>query len=271
LLAREKCPLKAISAFMVGGFTVFVRLCGSTSSNRPMISYLFSCENATCAVPDAYRDLFRESEELVTSVAGWEAGALNLAQAFSMRYRTPLVHGDVTRLLIDLESGGEARWSRFSLKLPETTRAKLIDRHERIYRGQLMQRIEDGLKRGSAVLHVLVHTSPGIDGRVLLETTDDLVPAKELAEAWRRRMKSAGLAASHESGALPNDLEAYLARGVGLPGYLQVRLTVSQSFFLEGRPLRWETVKKTLLDTLKEAADKVSAINDQECRETDPT
>ena len=68
-----------------------------------MTALLFSCENATCAVPEAFRELFRGSEDSVTSSRGWEPGSLNLAQAFAMKFRTPLVHGDVTRLLLDFE------------------------------------------------------------------------------------------------------------------------------------------------------------------------
>ena len=89
-----------------------------------MTAFLFSCDNATCAVPEAYREIFRGSEEVVASTEGWEPGSLNLAQGFAMKFRTPLVHGDVTRLLIDFGNDGDARWSRFSLKLPETTRVK---------------------------------------------------------------------------------------------------------------------------------------------------
>ena len=74
-----------------------------------MTAFLFSCEHATCAVPEAYRELFHGAEDAVHSTEGWEPGSLNLAQAFSMKFRTPLVHGDVTRLLIDLEKDSDER------------------------------------------------------------------------------------------------------------------------------------------------------------------
>ena len=119
-----------------------------------MTAFLFSCENATCAVPEAYREIFRGSEDVLTSKEGWEPGSLNLAQGFSMRFRTPLVHGDVTRLLIDLQKDGDERWSRFSLKLPEATRVKVADRHQRPFRAALNQRIAEDLRRHEALLHV---------------------------------------------------------------------------------------------------------------------
>jgi hypothetical protein len=44
-----------------------------------------------------------------------------------------------------------------------------------------------------------------------------------------------------------------MAREFPADCYAQVRLGVSQSFFLEGRPWRWETLKKMLLDTLAQS------------------
>jgi hypothetical protein len=44
-----------------------------------------------------------------------------------------------------------------------------------------------------------------------------------------------------------------LARENDPARYAQIRLEVSQNFFLEGKPLRWETLKKILLDGLEQA------------------
>ncbi len=63
-----------------------------------MTVLLFSCDYATCAVPEAYRELFHGAEDIVTSPEGWDPGALNLAQGFSIKFRTPMIHGQYTRL-----------------------------------------------------------------------------------------------------------------------------------------------------------------------------
>jgi hypothetical protein len=47
-----------------------------------------------------------------------------------------------------------------------------------------------------------------------------------------------------------------LARDYDPACYAQIRLEVSQNFFLEGKPLRWETLKKILLDALEQAVEK---------------
>lgn len=222
-----------------------------------MTAFLFSCDHATCAVPEAYREIFRGSEEILTSTEGWEPGSLNLSQGFAMKFRTPLVHGDVTRLLIDFGKDGDARWSRFSLKLPEATRVKVADRHERPYRMALNQRIAEDLRRRPALLHVMIHTDPTTDGMVMLETPVGAMLADRFASAWRSRLAAADVDVRHVSGVESSPLAAALAAVFPADRYAQVRLSVSQTFFLEGRPWRWETMKKLLLDSLVRVGDEV--------------
>ncbi len=222
-----------------------------------MTAFLFSCDYATCAVPEAYRELFRGSEDEVTSTTGWEPGALNLAQGFAMKFRTPLVHADVTRLLIDFQKDGEDRWSRFSLQLPEATRLKLVDRHERPYRTQLKQRIAEDLRRHTALLHVMIHTDPTTNGLVLLETPVGAELAEKFSNAWRARLVAAELDVRQVKAVAIHPLGISLSEAFPASQYAQVKLSVSQTFFLEGRPWRWETVKKLLLESLTAVGNEV--------------
>ncbi len=229
-----------------------------------MTAFLFSCDHATCAVPEPYREIFRGAEDVVASTEGWEPGSLNLAQGFAMKFRTPLVHGDVTRLLIDFGKDGDARWSRFSVKLPEATRAKVVDRHERPYRLALSQRIAEDLRRHDALLHVMIHTDPATDGRVILETPAGAELAEKFAAAWRNRLAAADLDVRHVREVEPSALGAYLATAFPSGQYAQVRLAVSQTFFLEGRPWRWETMKKLLLESLIQVETEGVTVSAQE-------
>lgn len=235
-----------------------------------MPSYLFSCANATCAVPEAYRELFLDSEEWVESPEGWEPGSLNLAQGFAMKFRTPLVHGDVTRLLIDLEQDGDARWSRISATLPETTRAKLVERHEKPFRATLVDRIAEDFRRRAAVIHVMLHTSPAHEGRVVLETPPGAPLAEAVAAEWRNRLGRVELDARmhRESGVTP--LGTYLSDSFRQEPYVQIRLTVSQSFFLAGRPWKWEPLKKALMEHFQQAVSDVIPVNAPESLSTAP-
>jgi hypothetical protein len=223
-----------------------------------MTTLLFSCECATCAIPEAHRELFRGSEDIVTSHEGWEPGALNLAQAFSMKFRTPLVHAEVTRLLIDLAMDGDARWSRFSQKLPETTRSKLVERHEKPYRAALLQRISEDLRRHASVLHVMVHTDAQTEGELRLETSAGALLAEKIASLWFARLTTGDLQARHLRDVQASPLSQLIEAGFPRDAYAQIRLRVSQSFFLSGRPWKWETVKKFTIESL------AAAMNDME-------
>ena len=221
-----------------------------------MISFLFSCEHATCAVPEAQRELFRGSEEIVQSPKGWDPGALNLAQGFAMKFRTPLVHGDVTRLLIDLDENGDDRWSEISKKLPEATRAKLVERTENIYRAGLNQRIAQDLQRHRAVLHLMIHTADSHAGKIQLLTAPHSDLAEEFTASWLGRIRASGLDVRHERAAPLSGLSQTL-RGIHPANkYAPIRIEVSQSYFLSGVPCKWETMKKTLIDTMRQTGDE---------------
>jgi hypothetical protein len=163
----------------------------------------------------------------------------------------------VTRLLIDFENDGDARWSRFSLKLPEATRVKVVDRHERPYRTSLKQRIAEDLRRHDALLHVMIHTDPTTSGLVLLETPLGADLAEKFSNAWRARLVAADVDVRQVKGVEINALGAMLSGTFPADRYAQVKLSVSQTFFLEGRPWRWETLKKLLLESLVAVGNEV--------------
>ena len=213
-----------------------------------MTSVLITCTNATCAVPEAYRDFFKGSEDHVTSPEGWEPGALNLAQGLAMKFSTPLIHGDVTRRLIDLEQDDEKRWSKISSKLPEVTRDKLVTRFEEKFRHPIEARLIEDSKRHDAVIHLLIHTAPLPDGKILFEYIGSSCAA-DIAKVAATLLPS-----EVDASALPlmekSPFVRWLIDSFDSEKYGIVRLTVSHSFFLQSIPMRWETIKKSLIQAL---------------------
>ena len=221
--------------------------------DKEMRAVVFSCEYATCAVPEAYREWFQGAEEVVSSGEGWDSGALNLAQAFAMRFRTPLIHGLHTRSLMDLDRDGDARWSRYCVRMPEAARQKFADREEVGYRGLLRQRVVEELKRNEGVVHVMVRTVEGPEGRVMLESFGGGSLGEEVAGAWRDRLLRAGMDVTHAREVVGSALAAELMGNFPRERYGLLRLVVSQSFFLEGRPMKWDALKKVLFETFDAA------------------
>lgn len=218
-----------------------------------MPAFLITCTNATCAIPEAHREIFRGAEDLVTSTDGWEPGALNLAQGLAMKFSTPLIHGEVTRLLIDLEQDGDNRWSKISSKLPEAAREKLVTRVEEKFRQTISNRLTEDFKRHDAVIHLLVHTAPIPDGNIVLEHTGSPL-AGHIAAATAKLLPSAEVNASSAALAEPTPYVRWLSETFRSEKYGIIRITVSHSFFLRSIPLRWETIKKSLIQALSNSA-----------------
>jgi hypothetical protein len=217
-----------------------------------MPSILITCTNATCAIPEAHRELFKGSEELVTSTDGWEPGALNLAQGLAMKFSTPLIHGDVTRLLIDLEQDGEKRWSKISATLPEATRDKLVTRIEQKFRHTIEVRLAEDFKRHDAVIHLLIHTAPIADGKILFEYAGSPL-AGEVASAAVDLLPSSEVDSSSVPLMEKTPYVRWLIDTFQSEKYGIIRITVSHSFFLRSVPMRWETIKKSLIQSLVSA------------------
>ncbi len=221
-------------------------------------------------MPEPFRDIFRGVEDVVASTRGWEPGSLNLSQGFAMKFRTPLVHGDVTRLLIDFSQDGDARWSEYSRKLTDGTRLKVVDRHERPFRAELMKRVAEDLRRNDRVVHVMLHTDPSTNGLVMLETPANAEMAEKYARAWRSRIAAEGVDVRHVAGSGETPMSRYLTSRHPADRYAQIRLSVSQTFFLEGVPMRWEVVKKILIGSLMDSAAEVTGVLDLAGSATDP-
>lgn len=218
-----------------------------------MASVLVSCEYATCAVPGGQRVIFDGREDELHSEAGWEPGALNLAQGFAMAFRTPLVHGEITRLLIDLEAAEELRWGKYADQLSDPSRERFGERMWRGYRDVLRQRIDEDLRRHDVVVHVFVHVTGECAGRVVLRVPEGHASAMGLACAWADAMKREHLEPECQSGGLPGNLVEELARAYPKDRYLPIRLEVAAPYFLEGRPMRWDACKKTVVQGLEDA------------------
>lgn len=222
-------------------------------AGHTMTSVLITCPNATCAVPEAQRELFHGSEDLVTSSDGWEPGALNLAQGLSTKFSSPLIHGEVTRLLIDLDQDGDKHWSSISAKLPEATRAKIVDRIQGKYRNAVEARINEDLKRHDAVLLLDIHTAPIADGRILFEYVAAPL-AQETSDKALKLLPSNEVDSSSAPLMEKTPFIRWLVESFPSEKFGIIRITVSQSFFMRSIPMRWETIKKSLVQALVTAA-----------------
>ncbi|MCW1923802.1 hypothetical protein OKA05_14640 [Luteolibacter arcticus] len=218
--------------------------------------FVLSCEPATSAVPEWHKELFRGNEEVVSSMEGWSPGSLNLAQAFATKLRTLLAHGDITRLLIDFSCHPEdpERFSRFSKTLTEDQRLKLDERHHRAHLNLLKQRIVEEQRRSGLAIHLTLRTEdrPGMPAVEFLHAGEREIETG-FVQRWRTRLQSA----------VPElSVNSRIDDGSGLSRYLRdqfklgfgsINVVVARSSFLDGKPIRWDQLKKALLETLPQA------------------
>lgn len=226
---------------------------------------VLTCEHATCAVPEAFRELFQGEDDTLTSHRGWDPGALNLAQHLSREFRTPLLHGEITRLLVELNRspGHPGIFSEFAMRLPESRREGLLKRHYQSYLETLRARIADPLTRHPTVLHLSVHTFTRDHGGSRRSTDIGVLfdpgrPAEAaFAQCWLRALRAAASGLTIDAN-LPysgtDDGLTTLLRGeFPAEAYLGIELEVCQSCFLDGAPVRWDAVRKLVASTLREA------------------
>ena len=217
-----------------------------------MPHYIPTCENAVSTVPEWHRAVFQGHEERVTSSEGWSPGALNLAQGIAMKLHTPLVHAEVTRLLIDLgrHPKDDERWSTWSHKLTEEQREKLDLRVKEPYLQAIITRVEDAQKRGDEVIHLSLDTDPeALPGTLEFQYDARRNSEGECVAEWSRGLQNALPDLIIRRSSPPSrSLSSYLRRK--FPDLGSIRLSVAQSAFLTGQPIPWMKLKKAITDTL---------------------
>ena len=217
-----------------------------------MITYIPTCETAVSTVPEWHRITFKGKEDQLTSSTGWSPGALNLAQGIAMKLHAPLLHSDVTRLLIDLNKHpeDEARWSSFSKGLTDDQREKLDRRSKLSFLENLQSRIEASLKRQEKTIHLSLDTSVELEpGRILFEFDSRRAIEGDCVAAWKKALLTQLPDFSIDQTAPPSRCLSSYLRDL-YPELGSIRLTVAQSAFLEGKPIPWMKLKKIIIDAI---------------------
>lgn len=130
---------------------------------------LLTCEHGGNRVPPAFRALFAGHRTLLASHRGHDLGALSCARALAAMLRAPLIHAEVTRLLVDLNRSPQhpALFSEISRTLPPEARTDVLVHHYFPHRRRVEGWIAARIRAGRPVLHVAVHSfTPVLAGKV---------------------------------------------------------------------------------------------------------
>lgn len=132
---------------------------------KSLVPVLISAEHASCSVPEEWARLFVGHADLLQSHRGWDPGTPELGAALSAAFRAPLLAGEVTRLLVDLNRspGHRQHFSEFTRVLPVAEQAELVRRYWQPHWSAYREHIE---RSPSRLVHLACHSfTPIMNGK----------------------------------------------------------------------------------------------------------
>ncbi len=186
---------------------------------------VLTCEHASRALPPRWRARFAADSRRLRSHRGWDPGAADVARALARSLGAPLLLGDVTRLLVDLNRSphNPAVFGAFARELSPAERAWLLERYHAPHWRAVVEAVEAARARGDWVLHVAVHSfAPVVRGErrafdVGLLYDPRRAPERRLAAEWKTRL------ASSDPPLRVRRNQPYRGRSDGLPTALRRR------------------------------------------------
>lgn len=134
------------------------------------VSVLITAEHASRSVPDEWAGLFSGREAVLGSHRAWDPGTRELATVLAGSLEAPLMAGEVTRLLVDLNRslGHRQQFSEFTRGLSPSKQSLLIQRYWMPHWNGFNGWVE---RSRSGLLHIACHSfTPELNGR--LRTAD---------------------------------------------------------------------------------------------------
>lgn len=156
---------------------------------KPDLSALITCEHACNTVPERWQHLFAGAPGLLDSHRGYDRGSLEVAQVLARRLDAPLLTGEVTRLLVDLNRSAShpQHFSAFTRGLSREERESLDARYWKPHWGRYLEYLNELPGR---VIHLACHSFvPVLDGKTRNTDIGLLYdPARRRERAWCRAL-----------------------------------------------------------------------------------
>lgn len=130
------------------------------------MNILITCEHAGNSVPEKFKYVFKDAEKVLNSHRGWDPGAYEAATYLVNRFKAPLYHMQMTRLLIEMNRSidNDQLFSEFSNPLNSNEKSLLIQEYYNPYRQNVEHAIE---KLDKPVLHLSMHSfTPSLHGEI---------------------------------------------------------------------------------------------------------
>ncbi len=130
-------------------------------------AFVISCEHATCHVPDPWRHLLADTA-MLQSHRGWDPGAAGMAGYLGQRLETPVLLGQVSRLLADANrSASNPNVHAPEIRaLPRSDRDAIIRAWHAPHHAAVTAEVGNRLNAAGQVIHLSCHSfTPVLRGK----------------------------------------------------------------------------------------------------------
>lgn len=236
-----------------------------------MLKLLLTCEHGGNHVPDEYKDLFKDQEELLRSHQGYDIGALELFNELKDLADISFF-SQTSRLLVELNRSLQhpRLFSEAAKELPESEKKLILKNHYYPYREQVEHLIQDFVSADRQVLHVSVHSfTPELNGEIRQADIGLLYDPKrkreqEFCKNWKAalqtRDKELTVRFNYPYLGISDGFTTYLRRKFNDRQYQGVELEVNQKYALNPDK-EWEKVKQDLRETLLQTLEKQRTVH----------
>lgn len=222
---------------------------------------VITCEHGGNRIPKQFRELFRNSRELLESHRGHDPGAIDLARKLSQGLKTPLYFSTISRLLIDLNRSphNPDRFSEITRGLAAGKKTILQKLYYHPYRAEVKSALLKYIGKSGQVLHLSVHTfTPVLHGKVRKADLGFLYDPSRKKETsfcilWQRVLRKLGpglrTRRNYPYRGTSDGFTAYLRDFFPEDSYLGIELEVNQKL-LSGERKAWLDLQQVILLSL---------------------
>ncbi len=130
-------------------------------------SLLLTCEHGGNAIPQKYRNFFKNHSRLLNTHRGMDFGALKTSRNISKILAAPLIASQISRLLIDLNRSpnNKAIFSKVSRSFSKVEKLNLIKIYYIPHHIRVRAQVEKKTGRSNRLLHFAIHSfTPVLNG-----------------------------------------------------------------------------------------------------------
>jgi predicted N-formylglutamate amidohydrolase len=221
-------------------------------------SIILSCEHAGNEVPEEYRYLFAEKEEVLNTHRAYDPGAWEIAQFMATKLNVPLFACRTTRLLVEANRSLDSAelFSEFSNQLNLAEKQQISDKYYFPYRNRVEQAITH---TPGPVLHISVHTfTPVWEGQerevdIGLLFDPESKKDTDICTSWKiileELLPECSVRFNEPYSGTSDGFTTYMRHQYPRPDYVGIEIEVNQKFYFQDK---WSFIAQQLTKTISE-------------------